>query len=333
MPVWSEQDTMISDSAAAFFRDVGEVSRVRNDASNVSGKRFFQRAAEQGWIGMLVSQAHGGAGLGLRDALVLMRAAGRHLPPEPLAAAIALAQAMQHVPELSNVLARTVVGEQITLPAFCDAKDPNLEIPLWTRPVAGLNLADALVVINEPNELIFVPEGSFSRDTRRSLDRGFVGIAEVQGSKRLRAGRDLCDSLIDTWLMLHAAELVGLGHEALSRTVNYLEARTQFGVPLSSFQALQHSAANVYVQLAAADALVFEAARAFDTADQSFAALASFRCAAAAADKAAKEAIQMHGAIGFTDECEIGLFLKRAVAISTSCRDLARHRVPSHQIN
>jgi alkylation response protein AidB-like acyl-CoA dehydrogenase len=331
MPVWSEQDTMIADSTAAFFREAGEVGRVRALRGQHEGRDFWQRAAEQGWIGMLVSQSPGGSGLELRDALVVMRAAGRYLPPEPLAAAIALAQSMQNVPELSDTLAKAVAGELVVLPAF--AAGSASERPLRTRPVSGLALAGALVVLDDRDGVFFAGAGKFSFETRPSLDGGSVGVAEIRDPVPLHWSADARRDLADTWLLLHAAELVGLGEEALARTLDYLETRKQFGVPLSSFQALQQRAANVHVALAAADALVFEAARAFGGPDQSFAGIASFKRAADAAEKAAKEAIQMHGAIGFTDECDIGLFLKRAVAICAIGRDLAAHRVSSQRTN
>ncbi len=322
MPVWSEQESMIAEGASAFFRESGSIGRIRGLRGGSGDQIFWKKAAGQGWIGMLVPEGLYGTGLDLRDALVVMRAAGRFIPPEPLAAAIAVAQSLSHIPELAERLEPMISGDSVVLPAFIEGRAKNSAV-MRTQPLSGIGLANQLILLDDEDNVFFATADKIHSHIRPSLDGGTIGTAEVVDPVRLHWGSDFRRELVDTWLLLHAAELVGLASEALTRTLAYLETRTQFGVPLASFQALQQRAADAHVAIAAAEALTFEAARAFGDPRQSLAAAASFTQALAAADRTSKEAIQMHGAIGFTDEYDIGLFLKRMMAISAVGRNVS----------
>jgi len=111
-----------------------------------------------------------------------------------------------------------------------------------------------------------------------------------------------------------AAELLGLSVAAFERTVAYLKERKQFGRAIGSFQGLQHRAAQLYAELELARSIVLQALQAIDAGDADLELLASAAKAklCEVSRRASDEAIQMHGGIGMTDECEIGFFLKRA---------------------
>jgi len=110
-----------------------------------------------------------------------------------------------------------------------------------------------------------------------------------------------------------AAELVGAGAEAFDRTVAYLQERRQFGRAIGEFQALQHRAAKLYVELELARSAVLSALQTLDKNLDAAGAIASAAKAKAgqAAKLASQEAVQMHGGMGMTDELDIGLFMKR----------------------
>jgi alkylation response protein AidB-like acyl-CoA dehydrogenase len=112
-----------------------------------------------------------------------------------------------------------------------------------------------------------------------------------------------------------ASYLCGLMGAALQLALDYMRLRRQFGVPIGSFQALQHRATACHVDATATRALVHEAARAFGTAREAWAAAASMHRAAAAALRVTKEVVQFHGAIGFADEHDAGLYLRRAMTV------------------
>src|SRR6202008_1588222 len=111
-----------------------------------------------------------------------------------------------------------------------------------------------------------------------------------------------------------ASEMVGLSEEVFDRTASYLKERKQFGRAIGEFQALQHRAAQLYIDIEITRAAVLKALQALD-ADVANAAtavaLAKAR-AGPAAPRAVQEGVQMHGGMGMTDQFDIGLFMKRA---------------------
>jgi alkylation response protein AidB-like acyl-CoA dehydrogenase len=112
--------------------------------------------------------------------------------------------------------------------------------------------------------------------------------------------------------------------------LGYMRTRVQFGKPIGSFQALQHKAADLYVQQELTRAVLDEAIRKLDAGvpDVERAKVAS-RCKARASDaglRITREAIQLHGAIGFTDEYDVGLYLKRALVLSGWLGNAGAHR-------
>ena len=120
-----------------------------------------------------------------------------------------------------------------------------------------------------------------------------------------------------------ASELVGCAEQALHLTVDYLKQRKQFGVPLGSFQALQHRCAILLteVELAKSLALTALAALASGDANADKLVVAAKSKANDAAILAGQEGIQLHGGIGMTDEHDIGLYLKRIRTASLTLGD------------
>jgi acyl-CoA dehydrogenase len=147
-------------------------------------------------------------------------------------------------------------------------------------------------------------------------------VGQVQG------GAGLLEKVIDRATVGLCAEMLGGMSEALERTLAYLKERTQFGVPIGSFQALKHRAVRLYIERELSCGAVMAAARALDEGSPGAAQLVSLakaRCSDAYVH-IANEAIQMHGGIGVTDEHDIGFFLKRARAAELTFGDAAWHR-------
>jgi alkylation response protein AidB-like acyl-CoA dehydrogenase len=116
--------------------------------------------------------------------------------------------------------------------------------------------------------------------------------------------------------------------EAFDRTLQYLKDRVQFGVPIGSFQALKHRAAELFIQIELSRSAVMAAARALDTGAADVGLLVSVakaRCSDAGI-LVAHEALQMHGGVGMTDEYDIGFYLKRARTAELTFGDAAWHR-------
>jgi acyl-CoA dehydrogenase len=141
-------------------------------------------------------------------------------------------------------------------------------------------------------------------------------------------GAALLEEVVDVATVGLCAEMLGSAAEAFDRTLRYLKDRTQFGVPIGSFQALKHRAANVFIELELLRSAVMAAARALDEGSPEARPLVSLAKARASetAVLVANEAVQMHGGIGMTDEHEIGFYLKRARVADCSFGDAAYHR-------
>jgi hypothetical protein len=152
-------------------------------------------------------------------------------------------------------------------------------------------------------------------------------------------GRRLCgdigpalDAALDEAALATAAYLLGVMEQSFAMTLGYLRTRQQFGKPIGSFQALQHRAVDLKIQLSLTRASVAAAADTLDslaptaTAPRRAAVSRAKARAAEAAMRVTREAVQMHGAIGYTDEYDVGLFLRKAMVLANRYGSAALHR-------
>jgi alkylation response protein AidB-like acyl-CoA dehydrogenase len=141
------------------------------------------------------------------------------------------------------------------------------------------------------------------------------------------SSRDTVDMLYNLTLVALAAELLGVMEKAQEITFDYLRIRKQFGKPIGSFQALQHQAVNMYIRTEAVRSLVYQIAANNDP--YSIDPVMAIAAKAKASEDAlfvTQACIQLHGAIGFTDEHDIGLYLKRAMLLSSLMGNAAAQR-------
>ncbi|QJW85190.1 hypothetical protein HK414_22415 [Ramlibacter terrae] len=148
-------------------------------------------------------------------------------------------------------------------------------------------------------------------DARRARRSGPSAGFATGGLKALARGLDFAK-------LAAAAELLGVIRGVTARALHHLRTREQFGVAIGTFQALRHRAVDLHLQQELVSAALDDACAAADAGapDLPMRAARVKARASSAALLAAKEATQMHGAMGYTDECEVGLFLKRALALS-----------------
>jgi alkylation response protein AidB-like acyl-CoA dehydrogenase len=135
---------------------------------------------------------------------------------------------------------------------------------------------------------------------------------------------------LDHATVIASAELCGVMGRALDMSVEYMKTRVQFGKPIGSFQGLQHRAVDLFIQQQISSAVLDEA---LHTLDQHPEAVARAACASRvkarcsdAGLRITREAIQIHGAIGFTDEYDVGLYLKRAMVLAAWLGNAQEHR-------
>ena len=292
--------------------------------------------AGMGVVGLTVPEAHGGLGLGMVDLVPLAEEAGRVALPEPLVATSGMA-----APLLADLDAAGTADGRIGpwLDALA-AGDLTAAVgdPAWpAAPVAGACGADLLLLVADG------PDGP----TLHGVDASSVTVtpaSSLDPTRRLgtpvwapspdtvlvsgdRAEEHLAVTA-DRGAVATGAELLGLADAMVSLTAAYAKDRQQFGKPIGSFQAVKHLLAGAQVLLEFARPVVYGAAWALDAGDPGASRAASVAKAYAsdAATEAARVSLQVHGAIGYTWECDLHLFLKRTWALAEAWGSAADHR-------
>ncbi len=357
------QRSLLADSVSAFTARGADVARARRwrGARDEYDRDAWRRMAELGWLGILVPEAHGGLGLGLPEMAIVARGLARALAPEPLVASAVMATTAladgdeglrrEHLPrivagEIAPVLAwqETAGGWGDELPAMqAQALEGGYRLNGVKRFVAGAAQASAFLVsaLADDGLALFwvardapgVALGLEPLADGRQFGTLTLTDALVSREQVVARGPQAADALarsLDYGRAIASAELCGVAERALELSIEYLKTRVQFGRPIGSFQALQHRAVDLYVRKELADAVLEQVVATLGDAPDaaSRAALAS-RLKARCSDTAlriTREAIQLHGAIGFTDDCDIGLYLKRALVLAAWLGNAAQHR-------
>ncbi len=327
---------------------------------------LWKEMADLGWVGIPFPDEYGGAGLGCAELAVVIEALGRTLAPEPFLSTVLLAgQALLRggsPAQKSSWLPRLCAGEAFLALASeerggrydphavatrAEATSGGFRISGEKAHVIDGGAAHAFVVVartagaEREREgislfLVAADAGGLEVERQRRVDSRGAAIVRLRG---VQVGRDaligpegggaaLLEEVVDVATVGLCAEMLGASAEAFDRTLRYLKDRLQFGVPIGSFQALKHRAANVFIELELVRSAVMAAARALDEGSPEARPLVSLAKARAGetAMLVANEAVQMHGGIGMTDEHDIGFYLKRARVAECSFGDAAYHR-------
>ena len=338
---------LISDKApVAHLRSL----RDGKDATGFS-RDLWKAFADMGFAGLLVPEHFGGSGLGYVEAGVVMEEIGRTLMPSPflstavLAASALLrggseAQQSAYLPKIADgsLLATLAVDE--------GTKHRPLQISLQAvRSGNGFKLsgAKALVLDGHTADLLIVAARTGGAAGERDgltlflVDPKAKGVAvertvmvDAHNAARIEfanvevdadhvlgevdQGAGLLDGVLNIGRGAVAAEMVGLSEEVFGRTVTYLKERKQFGKLIGEFQALQHRAAELYIDIEITRSAVLKALQTLDgDFDHAAAAVAVAKArAGTTATRAVQEGVQMHGGMGMTDQFDIGFFMKRA---------------------
>ena len=327
--------------------------RQLRDAKDLSGfsRELWKAFAEMGFAGLLVPEAFGGSGLGCVEAGIIMEEIGRTLMPSPYLATSVLAasalarggseaQKSQYLPKISagSLLAALAIDE--------GAKHRPLMTKLQAvRSGNGFRLSGdkALVVDGHIADLLIVAARSAGSAGERDgltlflVDPKTKGVAvertamvDAHNAARIvfdhaevdadgvlgevDRGFAALEGLLNIGRAAVASEMVGLSDEVFGRTVSYLKERKQFGKLIGEFQALQHRAAELYIDIEITRAAVLKALQTLDRDfDNAGAAVAVAKArAGSTATLAVQEGVQMHGGMGMTDQFDIGFFMKRA---------------------
>jgi alkylation response protein AidB-like acyl-CoA dehydrogenase len=279
-------------------------------------------AGELGLVGIAVAEANGGAGGTFVEAAVVLEEAGAALMQVPLLTAIIAAVAIDRSgsADASELLAPVAAGQRsAALVIAPDVTSYRDTLAGSVRHVVDGHRADALVIATadglwavERDAVGVDVAGAASLDLTR-----WQATVSLDGVRAQRLGDAATSAAaVDLFRVGLAVESVGIARHCLAATVDYLTTRVQFGKPIGSFQALQHRAADLAVDLEAAASTAYYAAWAAADSPAELGVVAPLAKAvcADAAYRIAAETIQLHGGIGFTWEHDAHLYFKRATA-------------------
>ncbi|MDF0732776.1 acyl-CoA dehydrogenase family protein [Pseudomonas entomophila] len=336
-----ENIRMIRDSAAA-FASAGDLLRVRGLRYQAIGfdRELWREMAENGWLGLSLPAARGGAGLGMAEYCALLEELGAGLLPEPFVPGVLAARLLD-----DEHLAPQLAGERLWLPALQENNASLDAVAGGTRFSAGTVSGRKVNVpmgAGADGFLVSTPEGvalveadapGLHIEHAQTQDGGHFATLTLErvAARLLPLDRQTLADALDEAALGTAAYLLGVAERAFALTLDYLCTRKQFGQAIGAFQALQHRAVDLKLQLALWRASLDAAASACDSgAPVAQRRAAVSRAKARAADAAllvTRQAVQMHGAIGYTDECDIGLFLRKAMTLANLYGSSASHRL------
>ena len=292
--------------------DVATVARAWGAGDHDAGLKLWRRLADLGVTGLLVPEDAGGLGATPVEAVVAWESLGRHAVPGPWVETAVVTRLLTDGSGPDGLLGAVADGSAVA----------TLAAPSWTPCALDADVATHVL----------------------SLEGGLLRAAEVAGTvesvdparrlHRVVAGEDLgtvsadvAGAALDTGALLCAAQLLGLGEALLERSVEYVKQRRQFGRVIGEYQALKHALADVRIGLDFARPLVWGAAVAATSGEDAGREVSGAKVAAGdAAWRAARTALQVHGAIGYTAEYDLCLGLLKVRALTGAWGSARVHR-------
>ena len=357
---FTEEQDMLRDSLARYLQDEYDFDTRRGIADSEEGmdRARWQTFAELGWLSIPFAEEHGGFGGGAVDVMVVMEQLGKGLILEPFFATVLLYGGLlqrggsaelraAHIPAVIDgsslgafaYLERQSRYEIADVKSTADASGDSFVLNGEKVVVFNGANADQLIVSARTSgeqgdeagiSLFLVPADAqgLRRISYRMMDGQTVANIVLQDVTvpagnllgELDQGYALIESVVQDAHLALSAEALGIMEQLNAKTVEYTSIREQFGVPIGSFQALQHRMVDTFISYEQTKSLLYRAVCALeDENEDTDTAIHALRVMV---DKAGKhilgEAIQLHGGMGITDEIDIGHFAKRLMMINTT---------------
>ena len=361
----NDEQKMLSKTAHEFIRERAPAARIRSfrDSRDEVGfsRALWNEMAELGWLGLQIPEDYDGLGLGFFDLCVVLEQSGRELMPEPFVSTLLLGTQTLLLggteAQKKALLPGIAAGEMLLTVGHEEASsrdDSSKRATVARKSAEGFelsgekiqvldgHLADRIIVSATTSDggctlfLVDPADRGVTITRQFRIDGLNAAIVKLDGVAlhrddivgELGGGATLLQAVFDRAAVGLSAQMLGASEQAFADTIEYIKEREQFGVPIGSFQALQHRAVSVYTEIALTRSVVLAAARTIDEAPDEVPRLASLAKAMASETfmHAAKEAIQMHGGIGVTDEHDIGFYIKRAQATYMTFGKPSQHR-------
>ncbi len=361
--LFNEEQRLLQETAQDYFQNHFSTKTLRQMREGKDPlcyvPELWRQMVEMGWTGILASEEEGGLGFGFKGIGAVLEPAGKTLAGSPFLATVVLGgSALQlggNEAQRSQWLPKLIAGETRFALAVDETPrhDPNVCQTTATKNGNGYTLngaklfvmdgacADQLIVsaTTEAGPALFLVDANAQGVTRHRLSMidtrnaarivfNNVQVKEDAVLGKPGEGSELLEQILDRGRVALCAEMLGIAQWLFDTTIEYLKQRVQFDVPIGTFQALQHRAAKMFVQMQLARSTVLAA---LACVDETPAFLGYYASAAKAKmgevlELVSSEAVQMHGGIGVTDELDVGLYLKRGRVCVAAFGDASFHR-------
>jgi len=316
----SVRDFLVNEITPEIIRELWESETGRSD-------KLWSQLTEMGLVGMTVPEEFGGLGMNELDFVLLAQECGYVALPEPLVHTVLVAVpllrdiggelAAQWLPKIAAGEAKVVVGLE------------------ENQLVEDAHVAD-LLLLQKGDSFYALTSDQVQLRHNESVDpsRKLYLVTFTEEEATVEAGTEvsrdaaLITAALNRGALASAAQALGLTQRMLDLSVQYTSERQQFGKPIGSFQAVKHLMSNVAVRLEYAKAPVYRAAYALAQGQASASENTSHAKLAAceAANLAAKNCVQVHGAMGYTWEVDLHIFMKKAWALANTWGDSGFHK-------
>lgn len=325
---FDEDQILLQQTVRDFLVGECPVEFVRAQWETETGRcpEFWSRITEIGVPGLLIPEELGGLGMSEIDSVLVFLEIGRAALAEPVVSTAAVAAPLLREAEddalAEQWLPKIALGEAI------------IAVAQPTSPlVSDAHIAD-LLILRSGDGLYAVPRGAAQITPQASNDpsqRLFTVDFEPQVEQRIATGQTadrLEASALDRGALASAAQQLGACEKLIELSVDYTTTRKQFGVPIGSFQAVKHHVANLKVALEYARSHVERAAHSVATDARTRATDVSMAkiSAGEAALEAARISLQVHGALGYTWEQDLHVWMRRAWTLDLAWGETAWHR-------
>ncbi|GAB3968746.1 acyl-CoA dehydrogenase [Actinoallomurus acanthiterrae] len=313
--VLDAEQRLFGETLHKLLTEAGTPALIRRWAAGDPDRTLWSALGEAGVFALAVPERHDGAGPLPVELVVATHELGRHAVPGPIVETLAAAALIDTAGDealSAEWLPRIAAGEAVV--SFA----PRL------RRALDADAADLILLTGDEELWSAAPDGA----VLRSLDPA-RRLFPVAARERLAAGPAVARAAAaayDLGVLACSAQLLGLGRALLDTTVEYARTRKQFGRPIGEFQAVKHHLADALTGLEFARPLAYGAALAFGSPDFTRDVSAAKVAASDAAYAAARIALQVHGAIGYTDEYDPSLWIRKVRALRSAWGTLAEHR-------
>jgi alkylation response protein AidB-like acyl-CoA dehydrogenase len=330
----SETQSLLRDTVRSYLEAELPYDRIRKlEKEGRSDSVLWKAIVEQGWIGLPFSEARGGAGGSLVEVGLLVEEFARRAAIAPILEVVAVGRILDahcytrtqtHGDSVGDLIAAILAGDAVVVPAIWEGGGCEGEVALECREGTisgrktfvdyGRFATHHLVAVRDGLVLVDAAGPSVATDPLRSIGRTPVCHVSYENAPATRvAGPEACAELVRLGRTLAAVQIVGAMQQALDMTVAYAKVRKQFGVTISTFQAVRHHAANMAIRVASARLLAYET---LDAIDRGVATDAQVAITKASASRAAPEvtmlAHQIHGGNGVIEENDLYFYTLRA---------------------